>query len=163
MGSLHQRLTTKYSKLTISQVVVTFPGQPTSIYLILNALEERASLVAQMVKNPPTIQEIQVWSLGWEVPLKEGMATHSSIHAWRIPWTEEPGGLQAIGSHRVEHNWSNLSQQSTHGPWREALVLAWLRSAPWDEGGGSGQFREEVWDTKTGRGGKEESRGRKRR
>ena len=163
MGSLHQRLTTKYSKLTISQVVVTFPGQPTSTYLILNALEERASLVAQMVKNPPAIQEIQVRSLGWEVPLKEGMATHSSIHAWRIQWTEEPGGLQAIGSHRVEHNWSNLSQQSIHSPWREALVLALLRSASWDEGGGSVQFREEVWNTKTGRGRREESRGRKRR
>ena len=104
MGSLHQRLTTKYSKFTISQVVVTFPGQPTSNYLLLNALEEGASLVAQMVKNPPAIQEIQVRSLGWEDPLKEGMATHSCVHAWSIPWTEEPGRLQAIGSHRVEHN-----------------------------------------------------------
>ena len=85
MGSLHQRLTIKYSKLTISQVVVTFPGQPTSIYLILNALEERVSLVAQMGKNLPTIQEIQVRSLGWEGPLKGSVATHSSIHAWRIP------------------------------------------------------------------------------
>ena len=85
MGSLHQRLTTKYSKLTISQVVVTCPGQPTSIHLILNALEERASLVAQMGKNLPAIQEIQVRSLGWEGPLKGSVATHSSIHAWRIP------------------------------------------------------------------------------
>ena len=91
MGSLHQRLTTKYSKFTISQVVVTFPGQPTSNYLLLNALEEGASLVAQMVKNPPAIQEIQVRSLGWEDPLKEEMATYSSIPDWEIPWTEEPG------------------------------------------------------------------------
>ena len=52
-----------------------------------------ASLVAQMVKNPPGMQETQVQSLGWKDPLQEGMATHSSIVAWRIPWTEEPGRL----------------------------------------------------------------------
>ena len=52
-----------------------------------------ASLVAQMVKNPPAMWETWVRSLGWEDPLEEGMATHSSILAWRIPWTEEPGGL----------------------------------------------------------------------
>ena len=45
-----------------------------------------------------------VRSLGWEDPLEEGMATHSSILAWRIPWTEEPGGLWSMGSHKVEHN-----------------------------------------------------------
>ena len=53
----------------------------------------RASLVAQMVKNQPTMQETWVWSRGWEDPLEKGLATHSSILAWRIPWTEEPGGL----------------------------------------------------------------------
>ena len=53
-----------------------------------------ASLVAQVVKNPPAIQETWVRSLSWEDPLEEGMATHSSILAWRIPWTEESGGLQ---------------------------------------------------------------------
>ena len=52
-----------------------------------------ASLVAQLVKNPPAMQETWVRSLGWEDPLEEGMATHSSIFAGRIPWTEEPGGL----------------------------------------------------------------------
>ena len=52
-----------------------------------------ASLVAQMVKRLPTMQETQVRSLGWEDPLENEMATHSSIHAWKIPWTEEPGGL----------------------------------------------------------------------
>ena len=52
----------------------------------------RASQVAQWVKNPPTMRETQAQSLGWEDPLEEGMATHSSILAWRIPWTEEPGG-----------------------------------------------------------------------
>ena len=48
-----------------------------------------------------------VWALGWEDPLEEGMATHSSILAWRIPWIEKPGGLQAIRSQRVRHNWSD--------------------------------------------------------
>ena len=59
---------------------------------------ERDSLVAQMVKNLPAMQETWVQSLGWEDPLEEDMATHSSILAWRIPWTDEPGGLQSIGS-----------------------------------------------------------------
>ena len=49
-------------------------------------------------------QEIRVQSLGGEDPLEKGMATHSSILAWEIPWTEEPGGLQSVGSHRVGHN-----------------------------------------------------------
>ena len=57
-----------------------------------------ASLIAQLVKNLPAVQETQVQSLGLEYPLEEGMATHFSILAWRIPWTEEPGGLQSIGS-----------------------------------------------------------------
>ena len=56
------------------------------------------------VKNPPAIQEVQVRSLGQEDPLEDGMATHSTILAWRIPWTEEPGGLQSIGSQRVTHD-----------------------------------------------------------
>ena len=55
-----------------------------------------ASLVAQMVKNPPAMQETRVRSLDWEYPLEKGMATHSSILAWRIPWTEEPGRLQSM-------------------------------------------------------------------
>ena len=58
----------------------------------------RASPVAQMVKNPPAMQEIWVQSLSWEDPLEEGMATHSSILAWRITWTEETGGLQSMES-----------------------------------------------------------------
>ena len=63
-----------------------------------------ASLVDQFVKNLPTKQETWVQSLGWEDPLEEGMATHSSILAWRIPWTEEPGRLQSMGSQRVRHD-----------------------------------------------------------
>ena len=55
-----------------------------------------------MVKNPPAMQETWVQSLGWEDPLKKGLATHSSILAWRIPWTEEFGGLQSMRLQRVE-------------------------------------------------------------
>ena len=65
-----------------------------------------ASLVAQMVKNLPAMQEAWVRSLGWEDPLEEGMATHSNILASRIPWTEEPGGLQAM---RVTKSRTRLS------------------------------------------------------
>ena len=60
-----------------------------------------------VVKNPPAMQELQetwVQSLGWKDPLEEGMATHSSLLAWRIPWTEEPGRLQSIGLQRVGHD-----------------------------------------------------------
>ena len=64
-----------------------------------------ASLVTQMVKNLPAMQETQVQSLGWEDPLEKGMTTHSSILAWRIPWTEEPGMLQSVGSYRVRPDW----------------------------------------------------------
>ena len=53
-----------------------------------------------MVKNPPAMQETQVQPLGQEGPLEKGMATHSSTLAWRVPWTEEPGGLQSMGSQR---------------------------------------------------------------
>jgi len=57
-----------------------------------------------MVKNPPAMQEIWVQSLGQEDPLEMGMAIHSSIIAWKIPWTEDPGGLQSIGSQRFRHD-----------------------------------------------------------
>ena len=62
------------------------------------------SLVAQRAKNLPAMQETWVSSLGWEDPLEKRMATHSIILVWRIPWTEEPGGLQSIGLKRVGHD-----------------------------------------------------------
>ena len=66
-----------------------------SKYLLpLRMNEEQTSLVAQTVKNLPAMLETRVWSLGGEDPLEKGMATHSSILAYRIPWTEEPGGIQ---------------------------------------------------------------------
>ena len=58
--------------------------------------------MAQRIKHLPAMQETRVRSLGWEDPLKKEMATHSSILAWRIPWTEEPGGLQSIGSQELD-------------------------------------------------------------
>ena len=60
--------------------------------------DELNSLVSQLVKSLPAVQETLVRSLGWEDPLEKGMATYSSILAWKIPWTEEPGGLQSMGS-----------------------------------------------------------------
>ena len=64
----------------------------------------QVSLVSQTVKNLPAMQETGVQSLGWEDPLEKGIATYSSILAWTIPWTEEPGGLQSMGSKRVGHD-----------------------------------------------------------
>ena len=64
----------------------------------------RASLVAQMVKNLPAVQETQYQSLGQEDPLEREMTTHSNVLTWRIPWTEVPGGLQPMGSQKVTHD-----------------------------------------------------------
>ena len=75
--------------------MVTFPSQ----------IQGSVSLVAQMVKNLPVIQETLIWSLGWEDPLDKGMATHSRTLAWRTPWMEESGGLQSMESLRVGHTW----------------------------------------------------------
>ena len=58
-----------------------------------------------MIKNQPAMQETRIQSLGWEDPLEKGMASHSSILAWRIPWTEEPVGLQSVGLQIVGHDW----------------------------------------------------------
>ena len=71
-----------------------FQNNPLKLYLI------RASRVAQMVKNLPAMWETWVQSLGWEDPLEKGTATHSSILAWRIPWTEQPGRLYSPWGHR---------------------------------------------------------------
>ena len=67
-------------------------------------LPQWASLVSQEVKKLPAVQEIWVQSLGGENPLEKGMATHSSILAWEILWTEEPGGLQSMGFQRLGHD-----------------------------------------------------------
>ena len=75
------------------------------IHSMSNCIFVRASQVAQMVKNLPEMQGTWVQSLSWEDPLEKGMATHSSIPARRIPWTEKPGGLQSLGSQRVWQDW----------------------------------------------------------
>ena len=72
--------------------------------IYFNTKVKWASLVAQVVKNLLAMWETWVQSLGWEDLLEEGMATHSSILAWRIPWTEENGELQSTGSQRVRHD-----------------------------------------------------------
>ena len=74
-----------------------------------------ASLMAQMVKNLPAVQEARVQPLGQEDPLEKGMAAHCSVLAWRIPWTEELGGLQSIGSQRVRHRTERLTCKRISG------------------------------------------------
>ena len=71
-----------------------------------------ASLVAQMVKNLPAMQETWVWSLSWEDSLQKGMGTPSGILAWRIPRTEEPGRLQSMGLQSIGHNWATFTHFS---------------------------------------------------
>ena len=69
---------------------------------------------SSVVKNLPAVQETWVQSLGWEDPLEKEMATHSSILAWEIPWTEEPGGLQSTGSQKVRHDLQLSTHTSRH-------------------------------------------------
>ena len=69
-------------------------------------------LWCKAVRNLPAMWKTKVWSLGWEGPLEKGTVAHSSILAWRIPWTEEPGGLQSMGSQRHGHDWvTNITQE----------------------------------------------------
>ena len=74
------------------------------------------------------MQETPVRSLGGEDPLEEGMATHSSILAWRIPWTEEPGRLQSMGSHRVGHDWAHACQTDERHQTREVALKGWEKA-----------------------------------
>ena len=102
-------------------------------HCLLWSMQSKTSLVAQSVKNLPAVQEIQVHSLGWGDALEKEMATHSSILAWKLSWTEEPGGLQSIGLQRVGHDWvTNTylhsqrlwhSQQSRSSCFSETLLL----------------------------------------
>ena len=100
-----------------------------------------ASLVAQTVKNLPALWKTWFWSLGQEDTLKEGMATHSSILAWRIPWTEEPGGLQFMDLQIVRYDWANftplLHNLSISNPLMKDRL--WM----WDE------KREVIWQAKS--------------
>ena len=80
---------------------------------------EGASLVAQRLKRLPAMRETWVRSLGGEDPLEKEMATHSTILAWRLPWTEEPGGLHSKGSQRVGHNWT--TSLSLSPSWKKTI------------------------------------------
>ena len=77
-----------------------------------------ASLVAQMVKNPPAMRETWIQSLGWEDPLENGKATHTSLLAWRIPWT-----IQSLELQRVEHDWATFT--SSHFRKNSPIILRW--------------------------------------
>ena len=79
-------------------------AQLSPVWLVTSLLQQGASLVVQMVKNLPAMQESWVQSLGWEDPLEKGTATHSSILAWRISWSEEAGGLQSMGLQAAGHD-----------------------------------------------------------
>ena len=93
-----------------------------SLHSINTFTVQWASLVGQMVNNLLAMQETQLQSLVQEDPQEKRMATHSSILAWRIPWTEEPGGLQSIGSQRVGHDWVTNTLHSIHSPFSYPLV-----------------------------------------
>ena len=94
-----------------------------SIFIFLKYFE-KDKWVAQWLKYLPAVWETWVWSLGWEDPLEKEMATHSSILAWRIPWTKEPGGLQSLGSQRVRHDWATslyFTSLHTFSNWRHIV------------------------------------------
>ena len=94
------------------------------------------SLVAQMVKHLPTMQETQVRSLGWEDTLDKEMATHSSSLAWKFPWMEEPGRLQSMGSQRVGHNWATSFSFTFYGP-----IISFVTMKQYQQGRGKQRMR----------------------
>ena len=85
-------------------ILMVYLGTVQRVFLQNLQYYERTSLVAQTVKRLSTMQETRVRALGWEDPLEKEMAIHSSTIAWRIPWTEEPGRLQSMGTQRVGHD-----------------------------------------------------------
>ena len=101
---------------------------PSSLTFSINYCIKRGFPSGSVVKNPPAMQKLQAQSLG-EDPLEEGVATHSSILAWRIPWTEEPGRLQYIGSQRIGHKLRDLAHTHTlHQSFQGVLKLWYMTS-----------------------------------
>ena len=96
-------------------------------------------LVAQMVKNSPASWDTWVWSLGWEDRLEEGMAAHFSVLAWEIPWREEPGGLQSMGSQRSRTWRSTLHAHTMH----TSCLCEWFENCHWRIRG----WTDRVWVT----------------
>ena len=84
------------------------------------------SQVAQLVKNPSAVQQTRVWVLGWEVPLEKGMATHSTILAWRIPTDRGAWRATVHGSQRVRHNW-----ETNHSPTRAPIACGLMKLTGW--------------------------------
>ena len=84
-----------------------------------------------MEKNLPSMQETRVQSHGQEDPMEKRMATHSSILAWRFPWTVEPGGLQSTASLRARHDWVTLSLSRTQAPPKPQFVISFVQQLPW--------------------------------
>ena len=106
-----------------------------------------ASLRAQLVRNPPAMQETWVWSLGQEDPLEKEMATHSSTLAWKSPWTEKPGKLQSMGLQRVRHDWKISLHMDTLSLTKEAKIYNGLKTISLTSGAGkSGQPLVKEWN-----------------
>ena len=128
---------TQYKKKTKMRTFFIFRNFDLELTLVLNfflklCLSVHSFPSGSVVKNPPAMQELQVTlvrSLGQEDPLEEDMATHSSILAWRIPWTGEPSGLQSIGWQRVGHDWSDSMQDARvlKGSQMHPNMLLWHR------------------------------------
>ena len=96
------------------------------VYISQVRYKIQTSLVAQMVKHLPSRQETWVWLLGQEDPLEKAMAPHSSTLAWKIPWTEEPGGLQSKESQRVRHDWvTSLSLSLTKNNYKKVFITCY--------------------------------------
>ena len=94
-------MTHKLGSRLLGEISTTSDMQMITTLMAENKEELRTSLVALVGKNLPAMRETWVQSLGWEDTLQEGMATHSTILIWRIPWTEESGGLQSIGLQKI--------------------------------------------------------------
>ena len=110
------------------------PSFPFSISICSSAFQNRyisqwTSPMAQQIKNLPAMQETWVWFLSQEDPLEKGMATHSSLLAWRIPWTEKPGGLQSMGLQRVGHDWATFTFTEPPGK-SQPLCFTGKRDSP---------------------------------
>ena len=99
--------------------------------------------MAQIVKSLPAMQDTQVWSLSWEDPLEKRMGTHSSILACRIPWTEEPGGLQSMGSQRIGHDWVANTFTLKNGPHQKNYLIFISKM------GGNSAPLESKWEAET--------------
>ena len=98
---------TQATYVTWNFLAATLKKEKKMKLILVTVTQKGAFLVAQMVKNLSAMQDTWIWSLGLEAPLEKGMATHSSILTWRIPWTEESGRLWSMGVQSVRHDWAS--------------------------------------------------------